>query len=177
MKIVALDIATTTGVCVGESGAAPAAWTVNLGQGHSEEVRFSNALRLAWNLIEKNAPDLVVIEAAIGGKFASAFLIGLVACVRGTCRLKGVKCETVTSATVRKHFLGKALSKKHFPHLKPAAATKAIKQEVIDRCRIFGWEPENGDEADAMAIWDWACAVYARGHQSKPLGALFRHDG
>ena len=172
MKVLALDIATNTGVAVGNSGENPKSWSVYLGDAPDDR-RFSNVLKLTEGLIEKNRPDLIVVEAAIGGPKASAYLIGLVACVRGQAARMGVRCEAAHLATVRKHFLGKSLSVKHFPHLKPAAAKKAIKQQVIDRCNLLGWAPDTDDEADACALWDYACAAYARGYQSKPLGELF----
>ena len=172
MKVLALDIATNTGVCVGDSGAAPTTWTVNLGKAPDDR-RFSEALRMTQGLLQAHTPDLVVVEAAIGGPKASAYLIGLVACVRGVCWNRGVRCEQARLATVRRHFLGKHLSVRHFPHLKPAAAKKAIKLEVVKRCAVHGWSPETDDEADAMAIWDWACATYAPAYQAKPLGEMF----
>lgn len=172
MIVLAMDVATTTGLCVGQSGADPRAWVVNLGEAPDDR-RFSNVLRLTHELIEKNHPDLIVVEAPIGGPRASAYLIGLVACVRGCAFNRNVRCEVAHLGTVRKHFLGKSLSVKHFPHLKPAAAKKAMKDEVVQRCRLLGWNPQDDNEADAYAIWDWACAVYAPRYQAKPSGELF----
>lgn len=173
MRVLALDLATTTGVTIGASGEAPRAWSVDLGRGKTEDARFSNVLRLTQGLIREHKPDLIVGEAAIGGPKSSAYLIGLVACVRGAAFNFDVRYEPAYLSTVRKHFLGKSLTTKHFPHLKPAAAKKAIKAEVIKRCELLGWRPETDDEADAMAIWDWAQATFASGYQSKPLGELF----
>lgn len=173
MKIVALDIATSTGVCVGSSGADPVAWSVDLGKGLSEDRRFSNILKLTHGLIEKHQPDLIVVEAFIGGKNASAYLIGLVACVRAIAANRGVKVVMVFPATVRKHFLGKAMTSRDFPGFKAAKAKIAIKECVAAQCRRIGWDVPDLDAADAAATWDWACANYARGYQSKPHGGLF----
>jgi len=172
MKIVAMDIATTVGLCVGESGAKPRAWHVNLGKAPHGR-RFSEVLKLTQGLIQTHEPDMIVAEAAIGGPKASAYLIGLVACVEGVCWNRGVRFESAHLGTVRKHFIGKALSVKHFPHLKPAAAKKAIKAEVMKRCDMLGWPVETDDEADAVAIWDWAQATFARGYHAVPIGGLF----
>lgn len=171
MIIVALDIASVTGCAVGSPGRAPKAWSVDLGKGRSEDARFSKALVLTHDLIERYRPDLIAVEAAIGGKFASAFLIGVVACVRGVAANRGVPVRSFTSASVRRHFLGRALAKRDFPTLKPAAATKAIKGEVIARCRLLGWDVPDADSADAAALWDFACAT--AGHQTAPSGGLF----
>lgn len=172
MKILALDVATNTGICVGTPGADPRCWSVNLGKAPDER-RFSNILKLTQGLIETHSPDLIVIEAFIGGKNASAYLIGLVACVRGCAANRAIKTEMVFPATVRKHFLGKAMTSRDFPGLSTAKAKLAIKGAVAERCRLLGWNVETGDEADACATWDWACATYAPRYQAKPLGGLF----
>mgnify|MGYP000010467430 CR=1 FL=1 len=169
--VVALDIATQTGIAAGSPGGKPKAWSVDLGKGRGEDARFSKALVLTHELIERHRPDLIAVEAAIGGKYASAFLIGVVACVRGVAANRGVPVRSYTSGSVRKHFLGRALAKRDFPALKPAAATKAIKGEVIARCRLLGWEVADDNAADACALWDFACAT--AGFQTAPSGGLF----
>lgn len=171
MKIATFDLATNTGVCVGDSGGDPSAWSVYLG-GSPDARRFANVLKLVEGVIEKNEPDMIVVEAAIGGKQASQYLIGLMQCARGQAYKMGVPCETANIATVRKHFLGIHLTKQHYPHMSRDDATDAIKQEVIKRCRLFGWAPKDDDCADAMSIWDWSVAEFAR-VQPKPIGGLF----
>lgn len=171
MRIAALDIATTTGICAGEAGATPTWWEVNLGE-PPDGRRFSNILRLTQGILEAHRPDLVVVEAAIGGAKASAYLIGLVACVRGCAWNRGVRCEMAHLGSIRKHFLGRALTVKDFPALKPAAAKKAMKAEVVKRCHLLGWKVDTDNEADAVALWDYACAIYGN-TQAKPLGGLF----
>lgn len=175
MKIVSLDIATNCGVAVGVSGGTPRTWTVNLGKAPDER-RFSNALRLAHGLIATHEPDLVTVEAAIGGPKASAYLIGLVACVRGCCANQGVRCENVNLGSVRKHFLGKHYTMRDFPGMRRIDAKRAIKGMVMDRCRMIGWEVENDDCADAAALWDYSCATWA-GVQPRPHGDLFMGVG
>lgn len=176
MKVVSLDIATNTGVAVGSSGGTPRAWSVDLRKGRkdaSEDARFSEILRLTHGLIVEHEPDLIAVEAFIGGKHASAFLIGLVACVRGCAANRGIPCEMVFPATVRKHFIGKALTSKDFPGMKQARAKIAIKERVAAQCRAIGWTVPDLDAADALATWDWACATKARGYQATPHGGLF----
>jgi hypothetical protein len=171
VKILALDIATSTGVAFGDSKGQPRAWTVHLGKAPDER-RFANALRMTAKMIVENEPELIVVEAAVGGPKASAFLIGLLACVRGVAFDRGIPCHTVHLGTIRKHFLGKALTTRDFPHLKPVDAKKAIKARVIQRCGVVGWSVDNDDEADALALWDYACATYAPKYQSKTVGGL-----
>lgn len=173
MKVVAIDAAGRCGIAVGDSHGKPTAWSVDLGIGKSEDQRFSNALRLMHGLIEQHEPDLIAIEAFIGGKHASAFLIGLVACMRGCAANRGVKCVMVFPATARKHLIGKALTSRDFPHLKQAKAKLAIKERVKQQCEGMGWVVPDLDSADALAVWDWACATHAPRYQAKPSGGLF----
>ncbi len=172
MTILALDVATKTGVAVGGPRSnRPTAWSVDLGKAQSHDRRFSNVLVLTHELIERHKPHLIVIEAPIGGRDASALLIGYVACIRGCAANRGIPIETFTSSSVRKHFLGRALAKRDFPHLNARAATIAIKQAVMDRCRLLGWDVPDADAADAAALWD--CARATHGAQTIPTGGLF----
>lgn len=171
MKIVALDIATRTGIAAGVSGGTPKWWEVDLGKAPNER-RFSNVLRLTHEIIVEHQPDLIVVEAAIGGPKASAYLIGLVSCVEGCAFNRSVPVVRAHLGTIRKHFIGKALSVKSFPHLKPVDAKKAIKSQVIGRCHVLGWKVDTDNEADACALWDYASATYGRA-QSAPAGGLF----
>lgn len=171
MKIVALDLATSTGVAVGKPAAAPVHFSVDLGKKQSEDARFSKALALTDKLIREHQPDLIAVEAAVGGPKASGFLIGLVACVRGVACNRGVPVELYHLGAIRKHFTGKAWQVRDFPHLSQAAAKKAIKAEVIKRCELLGWHPTTDDEADALALLDYALAVNTK-HQSKVAGGL-----
>lgn len=175
MKVLALDIATQCGVAVGNCGDTPKAWSVDLGKGCSEDARFSQILTLTAGLIERHKPDLIVIEAPIGGRDASALLIGLVACARGVCANRGVLAVAVFPATVRRHFLGKSLTARDFPALSAAKAKRAIKGAVMDRCRLLGWDVPDDNAGDAAATWDWACATHGRA-QSAPLGRLFHTE-
>lgn len=173
MKVLALDVATKTGVCVGVPGAnAPRAWTVDLGKPPIGR-KLSNALAMTQGLITAHKPDLIVIEAPLGGQKVNASLIKMVGCIEGCAFNRGVKSMTAELSTVRKHFLGKNYTKQHFPHLTEKAARAEIKAMVVRRCTMIGWAPENDDEADAMALWDWAMATQVKSYQSKPQGGLF----
>ncbi|MBT9385497.1 hypothetical protein KM176_16605 [Pseudooceanicola sp. CBS1P-1] len=169
----AFDIATSTGVAFGLAGKTPRATTIDLGKrGKSEAARFAKAMQVTRHLLEKYEPDHVFYEAAIGGPKASAFLIGLAACVTGTVADMGIPVREARIQSVRKHFLGKHLVAKDFPGLDARAARDAIKQRVIGRCNQLGWRPRSDDEADALAIWDFGCATL-RAAQSVPTGGLF----
>lgn len=172
MKVVALDLATRVGVAVGVAGDVPHSFAVDLGRNASEEARFSKVLWLTQKLIAEHEPDLIAVEAAIGGKNASSFLIGLVACVRGCAYNRQVPVKVYYRASILKHFVGRALTARDFPGSK-VAAKRAIKAAVVARCRLLGWDVGNDDDrADGCALWDYACAL--DGAQVAPGGELFR---
>lgn len=172
MRIVALDVATQCGIAVGSPGSKPKAWSEDLGKGQSEDARFSKALILTHKLIAEHKPDLIAVEAAVGGPKASAYLIGLLACIRGCAFNRSVRIQPYPINSIRRHFLGKALAVRDFPGMSHAAAKKQIKAAVMARCRLLGWEFTDDNAADGLALWDFACAT--EGAQTIPSGGLFR---
>lgn len=170
--IVAMDIATQTGVAFGgRKDEAPTSLSVDLGRGRSEDYRFSRILQLTHNLIEEHGPATIAIESAIGGPNASAYLIGLVACVRGVAANRHVPIKMCAIGSVRKHFLGRVPTRRDFPGMKPAQAKAAIKGLVMERCRVLGWQVADDNCADACALFDFARATM--GAQTVPAGGLF----
>lgn len=173
MIVLAMDISTNTGVALGKPGAAPKTWVEEFGKrGTSDDARFSKCLEVTSRLIAAHKPDLLVYEAPVGGPKTSHLLVGLIACVRGCAFNRGVRVEGVAIGTVRRHFLGKHFTTKHFPGKSHAAAKAAIKAQVIARCGQLGWRVDGADEADAAALFDFACATWGRS-QAAPLGGLF----
>jgi Holliday junction resolvasome RuvABC endonuclease subunit len=172
MRVLAFDIASKSGVCFGRAGETPRAWSVAFGKG-SDEDRFSKAIRMTAAYIAKFQPDLVAVEEPVGGREASALLIGLCACVKGETARQGVRVVGYFPASVRKHFLGKALTARDFPSLNRVAAKKAIKGAVIARCNLLGWQIDDPDAADAAALWSFTCALVSRDHQMTDVGGLF----
>lgn len=162
MKVLAFDTATKTGVAIGSAGETPRAFSVDLGK-VDWCIRFSRTLRLTHKLITEHKPDLVVVEAFVGGPKANTDLAGLVACVLGESDRLKVKTATYYPATVRKHFLGGVSKSSRTP----------IKVQVAQRCAMLGWDVGDTDAADAAALWDYACAVRSRSHQMATVGGLF----
>lgn len=173
MKVLALDIATNCGVCFGEAGAVPRAWAVDLGKGRPDAARFAKALRMTRHYIAKFEPDLVAIEAPVGGPKTSQLLVGMWACVTAEIENAGVSSLKCNIGAVRKHFLGQNLTKKDFPGVPPAMAKKRIKGAVMNRCATLGWSVDGHDAADAAAVWDYACSTNCPTHSSTTIGGLF----
>lgn len=177
MKVLALDLASVTGVAVGNFGDRPTAWSVDLGEGKPEDFKFSQALVLTHKLIATHSPDLIAIEAPVGGPKTSHFLVGLVACVRGCAFNRGVRVVPHNIAAIRKHFVGGHVTSSAYKHLDPkrrkAAARNAGKNLVMQRCRQLGWDCDDDNAADACALWDYCCSLQSRSHQITSLPGLF----
>lgn len=177
MIIVALDVATTVGICVGSPGAKPAAWSVRLGKKGDEDALFSNALRLTWELIDRHKPDLIAYEGAVGGPRTSHFLVGIIANIRGCAAFKGVPAVSYNIGAIRKTFVGQHITSAQYKHLPPAkrkaVARAHAKAAVMKGCQMRGWTAPDEDAADACAIFEHACIHNAKGYQAHPTGGLF----
>lgn len=174
MKILALDVATKMGCAFGRPLSSPKTWTVDFGELREHDARFAKALRFIRHIHNTLAPDLVAIEAPIGGGDANHYLIGLVAVLRAQAADLRMLTVEYHIGSVRKHFIGKHLTKKDFPALTEQAATKIIKGKVLTRCRALGWAVAGYDEADAAALFDYACSRESRAHQVQNLPGLFQ---
>jgi Holliday junction resolvasome RuvABC endonuclease subunit len=163
IKCLAFDTATTTGVAFGEAGARPQLWSIGFGSETPWPERFSKTLRMTEHYITKFKPDLIAVEAFVGGPKANTSLAGLVACVEGEAFRHGVRVVTYYPATIRKHFLGGVSRANPTP----------IKSQVFARCRMLGWDVRDTDAADAGALWDYALSVESQDHAMTSIGRLF----
>lgn len=165
MRIVALDLATTTGVAIGAAHDGPLCHTERLGKaGEHHGARFSEVMFLTKRLIAQHKPDLVAIEAPVvtgakGDANRALLAMGLRGCVMGVCTFKGVSCQDFNVLSIRAHFLGNGRIKR--------AEAKAM---TIERCRTLGWHVANDNEADAAALWDYARAKLAGVTTPTPFG-------
>lgn len=174
MKILALDVATEMGCAFGRPLTKPVTWAVDFSTVREHDARFAKALRFIRAMHTQLHPDLIAIEAPIGGKDASHYLIGLVAVMRAQACDLGMVTVEYNIGSVRKHFLGRHFTKKDFPTLSDTAATKIIKGKVLTRCRALGWEVGGYDQADAAALWEYACSRESPAHQVQNLPGLFQ---
>ncbi len=164
MKILAVDLATFSGVAFGRPTEAPTTWTVDFGQWKDHDLRLSQVLRWMRHMHSRLKPDLLVVESAVGGHDANALLIGMVACLRAQAKDLGIRTVAYPVQSVRKHFIGKHMTAKDFPHLDQKAAKKAIKGIVFARCRALGWDVQSLDAADAAALWSFSCGQENKAH-------------
>lgn len=155
--IIGLDVATTTGIAVGDPGSKPLCWSECFGKTASHDIRFSEALKLTKRLIDKYQPRAIFLEAPIlkrrDKKANLVLLFGLQASIRAWAQIKGVPCKGIEIPTMDKHFIGMSGMK-----------SKDRKDAIAARCRQLGWTCPDQDSADAAAIWDYGCSLQSRAH-------------
>jgi len=158
--ILAIDLATTAGYARGKLGdAAPLCGSIAFGRtdrGMTNAV-FADALRWITDIISDAPPDIVIIEQmlppeAMQGRTSRAVrdrLAGLHGIVRAAAHKHGVgEISEASVGDVRAHFIGQRGLKRY-----------DAKRAVISRCRQLGWDVANDNEADACALWSFACGL------------------
>ncbi len=162
--ILALDLASNTGVAEGRPGSTPRLYDKRLRQeGDDYEDTWGRAIgwiadRLYAERDAVASGDLrVVVEAPImtgmgGNTNADSLLVtkGLWSCCTGFARARGVMLRRVAVSTVRAAFLGNG-----------RLDGDTAKRQARDTCRALGWNPPSLDAADAGALWWWACSQWA----------------
>lgn len=153
----AFDIASNTGFAFGETGSRPRSGSIRFAPaGSDHELIFANALKWASEQMRVERPGLVIWEAPIPAAFKSGFtnvnttkiLYGLPAVFGAVAHLLGVNdIREAPVQSIRRHFIGQ--------NPKKAVAKKLI----IAHCRSLGLSPADDNEADALAIWHYACAT------------------
>ena len=157
-RILALDLARRMGWAYGTPGTLPRHGSVTLGPPGSDIDTIGAAFVRWLTDFKKLSPvDVLYVEAPVSashmaGKTNATTLLnlyGLYALSVVIGAMAGIgKRRVVQVQQVRKHFLGTA---------RPADKKRA----VIARCRMLGWQPQDDNAADALALWDFACAVEA----------------
>ena len=169
-RVLALDLATTTGIAAGKPNAMPKFGHVRFAKhGKSRAVayrQFRLWLDLWFSAHPKTA--LVVFESPIGPLLGMGggstsldtikLLVGLCERLEEYCHGR-VELREASIAQVRSHFIGR--------NLKSAIA----KPLVMARCRERGWMAETHDESDALALLDYqiSCLRPEIGTRSTPL--------
>lgn len=160
--ILALDVATRTGVAWGEPGEQPQLMTVNFGRplaecyapaqgldGHHAGDVFGRAIVFTTRFMNIAAQAdkpvrLIVIEGLVP-QYDKTLQCGLWAIVNGIAAIKRIPVIIAPIQTWRAAVLG-------FGRLKKDEA----KTRAVSVCTQLGWEPKGHDEAEAGCIWLWA---------------------
>lgn len=178
MIILGLDLSTRTGFALGATDSRrPYSWTENLRV--TDDLPAQATRRLACSLRNQieacqrdgRPIDLVAYERPLTGSvisrmgrsqsFIGDMLQGFAALAEGIPACYGIRSESVAVQTVRKAFVGNP---------RPDNA----KRRVMSQCRRLGWGSPGFDdnEADAMAVWYWACLTHAP-KEAPVVGPLF----
>ena len=157
MNLLALDLASSSGWASYQPEGAPilSSGTLVLPKTGKDVGHFLFIFHVAIKqMIEDPRPGVVVYETPwIGPKTSQAVarkLMGLAGVLEMVCYERSITCREVNNATVRKHFIGKGRGQR--------AELKAL---TIAACEKRGWAPNNDDEADALAILDYAAHTMA----------------
>lgn len=151
MNVLALDLATNTGVCVGTGDRLPLLSHNRLPSTGPDVGAFLCAYR-DWliALLEEHGPTLIVFEAPILPKTTAIAtvrkLVGLAGITEMVASDDGIEVREVTTSAVKKALTGHGNAKK------PA---------MVAACRGYGLSPhtyikdgeEASDEADAFGVW------------------------
>jgi hypothetical protein len=148
--VLALDLASVSGWAIGEPGQQPVHGSIRFASiGASHEAIFASAYHWMGLQCDLCRPGLVIWEAPMPTSFnrgrttsdVTTVLYGLPAIIGTVAYLRGIydirKAET---RDVRLHFIGS--------NPKRAKA----KPLVMRQCRAMGWEVQDDNEADALAV-------------------------
>lgn len=157
-KVLALDLATTTGWACGRPGKVPSFGHLRFGKPDTPRPVIYRAFRewldRYWN-VRGEQPDIIVYESTavpsfMGGKTnvnTTKLLMGLAEHLEEWAHNK-IELREATTSQVRCHFIGR--------NMKSAIA----KPMTLERCHELGWMCETHDESDAAALWDYqVCAL------------------
>lgn len=176
MMLLALDLATVSGFAVGETDEFPSLTPLEaVAPSASRNTRapISGERRIgrkgcdvgaflldydAWltDLKKVHGFQMVVYEAPLvmlRGKKKDRInmdtirkLIGLANHTDFFCAMKGIGVFQANNASVRKHFIGRG-----------NGPTEVLKRMTFAECQARGWNARGFDEADALAVFDFAC--------------------
>lgn len=159
--LLALDLGTRTGWACGMPGEDPAHGHIRLPNDRGDGAFFGAFRRFLLDHITVRAPRLIVYEAPlITGQMThvqTVFrLFGLAAHTVEIAHIREVRCEPANNATVKKFVTDNG---------------RAKKPEVMDAIRARGWDPDDENEADALAVFLWAESKWSK--VTRAAGPLF----
>lgn len=199
MKFLALDLAAVTGFAVGDSGSMPTrSGSVRMrDRGEAFDVAVRNLACFIRDIIVTEPIGAIVVEAFLDPSVLSQARsddedrmrrspdaviaqIKMHGCVLAMCGLYGLRFESHTTQTIRKHFLGVAHANAGSRGKKTAKQKdemrRKTKEMVMQRAKLLGYMPKDKNDdnfADACAIYDFASAVLFR----KPVKEAFAMFG
>lgn len=170
--IMALDLATNIGWCVGEPGSTPRAGSYRLPSTGDDVGRFLDHFSdwLVYTLGETKPTDVFYESPFVGAKTARKTAMKLMSLCGHTeliATRRRLPCSEATGSEVTKYFIGRA----RFQHDNPTVRRQMKKDAVIGKCRKLGWQVPDDDAADAAALWTFAEHLLCPG--LREIGDLF----
>lgn len=164
--ILALDLATCTGIAYGRPGEDPVFATHTLPTTGNDVGAYVVAFEdLLSELIGRVEPTLVVFEAPVLPRRTQLATVrklnGLCSETERLCKRFGLRVQEVNVSRLKLFFAGHG---------------KAAKDDMERTARRYGWCVRSEHEADACAVWAWAVYCHAAPeHKARfaggPLGA------
>lgn len=144
MKILCLDLGTCTGWAMAEDGRKPTSGTAKFKNGRFDGggMRFLRFERWLNEMLDFGVEAVYFEEVrAHAGTTAAHVYGGLLAFLTAVCEKRKIPHEGVPVGTIKKHATGHG---------------KANKVSMIQAAQRRGHDPEDDNEADALAIAYWA---------------------
>jgi Holliday junction resolvasome RuvABC endonuclease subunit len=143
--VVAIDLGTTTGWAVRSANGQIASGTVTFRPGRFEGggMRYLRFRRWIAEVLDGEKPEAVHFEEVRrhAGTDAAHVYGGMLAELTAECELRGVPYQGVSVGTIKRHATGKG---------------NAPKEAMVAAVRALGFSPADDNEADALALLDWA---------------------
>lgn len=149
MNILAIDPGTKTGwASLYQGHVESGVHEFALGRGDSPGMRFLRFRSFLTDLLTMTKPELVTYERAhMRGGFATDLLVGMTSRIQEECAARGINCEAVHSATLKKGVAGSGRADK-------GAIMRCMSEE-------FGRRITDDNEADALGLLWLAMKTFA----------------
>lgn len=167
MRVLALDLATSTGWACGAPGRPISHGVIRMPKTGPDIGRFCNSFR-AWlgAAIEDMAPGKIFYEMPILPAQTALMTVrklnGLTAYAEGVALDYKVPIEEANLSDIRKHFVGVVRAPKE---IAPDRRRQWIKDRVCTECRSRGFRVAGDDDADAIALLAFALSLQQPGYQ------------
>lgn len=162
--IVAFDIATATGCCHGRVGSVPLLWTWNLDHdGKARPLRLRYLMRALRTYFAGNEVDAVYYEEPTGLRAmmeigASEYTIAMLRGAIGVLEAVAIDSEIPIIRAIPVQDAREALTGQRT--FSKVAGKSTAKDAVMRTVKMLGVKAENDHEADAYAVWHYACALH-----------------
>ena len=158
MKILALDLGTTTGWALGANGFTESGVQVfDVKRGESPGMRYVRFNRWLDEMADLKPMELIVYEQAHqrGGP-ATEVAAGFTTRVQEFCARRGIEHASVHSATLKRFVLGTAPKRKKGEPMFDRSKARMV--EMVERRWLL--VPADDNEADAIALLMYARETY-----------------